>query len=169
MTENKTEKIEIKFTLTQTFGGARDIADLIQIEEDVIVGLGNNRKIYSGATSIEDWNKEFTNESNKIFFIEVDGKNVGSLMFEEKEDEILYVAGVAILPEYQGKGIVKNALKEKLSELMKDKKHKRVYLLTHPENPAKKLYESLSFFDTGNVVENYDGVEPRIIMDLKLN
>jgi ribosomal protein S18 acetylase RimI-like enzyme len=89
-------------------------------------------------------------------------------MFEEKDSgETMYISGVAMMPEYQGKGIVKKALMQKLEEF-KSKNYKRIYLLTHPENPARKLYESLGFYDTEKIVKNYDGIEPRIIMDLKI-
>jgi ribosomal protein S18 acetylase RimI-like enzyme len=170
MKENNAEKQEINFEIKQTFGGEKDIADLIAIEESVVVNLksNNNEKIYSAATTRGEWQKEFQNPNVRIFFIEVLGRRVGSLMFEEKDSgETMYISGVAMMPEYQGKGIVKKALMQKLEEF-KSKNYKRIYLLTHPENPARKLYESLGFYDTEKIVKNYDGIEPRIIMDLKI-
>lgn len=171
MTENKQEKVEIRFSIEQTFGSEKDIADLIQIEDLVVEDLKkqNKSKIYSATSTREEWIHEFQNNC-KVYFIVLDGKRIGSLVFEEqKNGDELYIGGVAMLPEYQGKGITKKALAEKMDELMKIKKYKRVYLLTHRENPAKKLYESLGFFDTGESIENYDGAESRIIMNLKLN
>ena len=66
-------------------------------------------------------------------------------------------------PAFQGRGVGGATLTHMLDEL-KEKGMTRVTLFTHPDNPAKRLYERYGFAVEGRV-EDYEGSgTPRLIM-----
>jgi ribosomal-protein-alanine N-acetyltransferase len=100
----------------------------------------------------------------KVFLIEKGKDTVGSLAYEQKNADNVYIADIAIKPAFQRQGIGREVLK---NLLQKFKDVKRIDLLTHPENKALKLYESLGFV-TESVEENYYGDgEPRLVLALE--
>src|SRR3989344_1602752 len=64
---------------------------------------------------------------------------VGTVSYEIKEDESVYISGLAVDPKHQGQGIGREALQRILEEV---KDARKVELLTHPDNAnAINLYE----------------------------
>jgi len=75
------------------------------------------------------------------------------------------LSGLMVKPEFQGKGIGREAMRQVLEEVSDVE---RIWLATHPSNtPAIKLYLSFGFI-IEEKIENYFGDgEPRIIMSRK--
>lgn len=89
---------------------------------------------------------------------------MGSVSYEVKSPDHIYISGLVVKPEFQGKGIATTALKQVLAKYVNAK---RIDLVTHPDNPALKLYESLGF-KTESRVENYWGEgQPRLVLALE--
>lgn len=131
-----------------------DVGILLEIEKTT-QGLS----FYSGYFSEEEivsWIKtEF------VFIIKKDSITVGSISYELKDEEHVYISGLVVKPEFQKMGIAKEAM-NLIFEDFKD--IKKFSLAVHPNNHAVKLYESLGFVGE-SVVDNYFGDgEPRMIM-----
>ncbi|MDB5259950.1 MAG: GCN5-related N-acetyltransferase [Candidatus Nomurabacteria bacterium] len=102
-----------------------------------------NMRKYVEETRVWDDEKEkkemkqhFTPGLDKI--ITVDGKDVGVWRVVEK-GKALDLAHIEILPEYQGKGIGTQLIKDLVSQ------GKQVILQVRKNNPALKLYQKLGF------------------------
>lgn len=97
-----------------------------------------------------------------VYFIKRGDDVVGVISYSTKEDGSVFLNGLAIQPEFQGKGIGRAAVELILEEV---KDAKKVVLVTHPENErAIALYQSLGFTITDRI-ENYHGDgEPRIVL-----
>lgn len=135
------------------------------IEEDLNTFLSLERsvadsKFYSAILTEEEAKEEFKN--NLIFLIKLDDIVVGSIAYETKSPDHVYISGLVVEPKYQGRGIGRAALTmliDKFADI------KRVDLVTHPQNtPALLIYLSLGF-----VIESWhdnyfgDG-EPRVTL-----
>ncbi|MBI5457832.1 GNAT family N-acetyltransferase [Candidatus Kaiserbacteria bacterium] len=89
---------------------------------------------------------------------------VGTVSYEIKEDESVYISGLAVDPKYQGQGIGRETLRRILEEV---KDARKVELLTHPDNAnAINLYESFGFKVTGRKENHFGDREPRIVLTL---
>ena len=137
----------------------KDIPDILEAEKGLV-----GTKIYSGLTGSEDAIQEIS--ENIFYVIEKDGKIIGDVAYQIKNEGYAHISGLAVAKEFQRQGIAKQAM-QILLEKLKDKK--LIDLVTHPENEkAIKLYESLGFKKTGEQMENYfDDGEPRIRMVLE--
>lgn len=94
------------------------------------------------------------------YFIRRDGVTAGLIMYERREGGEAHISELAILPEFQGQGVGSSALALILAELADAP---RVTLVTHPDNPARRLYERFGFVLTGERIENYcDTGTPRV-------
>lgn len=134
-----------------------DIETLLDIERSVVGPV-----TYSGMLEVADWKEEFENCS--VFLIRNGNEVVGSISYEVKSPDHIYISGLVVKPEFQGKGIATTALKQVLAKYANAK---RIDLVTHPDNPALKLYESLGF-KVESRVENYWGEgEPRLVLALE--
>jgi len=136
-----------------------NVEDILRVEKS-LEGL----KTYSALTDREEVIAEIT---NSIFYlIEQNSVVVGDTSYEMKDGNHAYISGLAIMPEFQGRGIAKQTMAKILKEL---KDVDLIDLVTHPENEASiQLYESLGFKIAGEVQENYfDDGEPRIKMVLE--
>ena len=133
-----------------------DIDTLLELEKSV---SGSNT--YSPNLEREDWQEEF--ENGKVFLIKDGDEVVGNISYQEKGPDHLYISGLVVRPEFQGKGLGRQALQQVLDTYPEAT---RVDLVTHPDNPALKLYESLGFIVESRK-ENYwgDG-EPRLVLVL---
>src|SRR3989338_6988692 len=135
-----------------------DVEDYISLEKSV-----DGTKIYSAMTdrkeALEDIRK-----GNTYFIIE-NGQIVGGVSYELKAPDHAHIGGLAVHPDYQGRGIARAAMLKVLDKL---KDTLKIDLVTHPDNErAIKLYESLGFA-RGETIENYFGDgEPRIVMALE--
>jgi len=136
-----------------------DIGSILEVEKSVI-----GTKIYSGLAGRDDAVKEIT--ENVFYLIIKDGKVVGDIAYEIKDEEHTYISGLAVAKEFQRQGIARKAM-QILLEKLKDKR--LIYLVTHPENEkAISLYRSFGFKQIGEQMENYFGDgEPRIKMVLE--
>ncbi|MDB5236983.1 MAG: acetyltransferase [Parcubacteria group bacterium] len=127
---------------------------LIDIERSV-----PKTNTYSPMLTERAWKEELA--ENTVEIIRLGDIAVGSIAYEEKSPNHIYISGIIVRPEYQGRGIATNATQ---SVLKKYPDAERIDLVTHPENPALKLYESLGF-KVEERKENYwgDG-EPRLVL-----
>ncbi|MES2408716.1 MAG: GNAT family N-acetyltransferase [Patescibacteria group bacterium] len=101
-----------------------------------------------------------------VLMIRQNGDVVGAVSFRMEPDESVYINTFTIDPKYQGQGIGKAALSQVL-DLEEVKRAVKVWLVTHPQNEAVKLYESAGF-KKGETKENYFGDgEPRLILTLE--
>lgn len=133
-----------------------DIEALIDIEEAV-----PKTNAYSPMVTERGWKRELS--ENTVLIIEVDGKAVGSIAYAEKSPEHVYISGMIVRPEYQGRGLATRAMREVMAKYPDTK---RIDLVTHPDNPALNLYESLGF-TVEERKENYFGDgEPRLVLAL---
>lgn len=101
--------------------------------------------------------------SEEIVYLIETGKNiVGSVSYEIIDDEHAYISSLIIRPEFQRRGLAKQAMQILLKQLTN---FKLINLVTHPANSgAIRLYHSLGFVETSRK-ENYFGDgEPRITM-----
>ena len=133
-----------------------DIPELIDIERSV-----GSTNTYSAMLSEADWREELGTCTVKL--IKRDGKTVGSIAYQEKTPDHVYISGIIVRPESQGQGIAKDALRQVLDTYSNAA---RIDLVTHPDNPALHLYESLGF-KVEDRKENYWGEgHPRLILAL---
>ena len=100
-----------------------------------------------------------------VYMVQKDNKIVGTVSYQSKEDGSIYLSGLAVDPDYQGKGIGRLILEKVLNEIGNSK---IIWLVTHPENTkVVTLYESLGFIITERKEDYFGDGEPRIV--LKLN
>ena len=101
-------------------------------------------KIYGWDTDIqrEKTKHEIENHKNDMRIIEVDNNDIGVTTFYEENNE--YVVGLIIIhPNYRGKGVATNIIKEYID--IAKKNNKNIKIKTYKYNTAKKLYERLGF------------------------
>jgi len=133
-----------------------DIPVLIEIEKSV-----EKTKTYSPMDTEKEWEEEL--ETCTVYILKEGNIPVGSIAYEEKSLDHIYISGIIVRPEFQGKGIATRAIKEVLDTYPTAS---RIDLVTHPENSALKLYESLGF-KVESRKENYFGDgEPRLVLVL---
>jgi ribosomal protein S18 acetylase RimI-like enzyme len=132
-----------------------DLETFLTIERSL-----SGSKTYSAADTEEEAREELT--ASQVYFIKFNNEVAGSIQYQIKNPDKVYLSGLVIKPEFQGKGIARGALEIVLEKF---KTVKQIYLVTHPENTkAIKLYESLGFM-VGEKIENYFGDgEPRIVL-----
>lgn len=137
-----------------------DISTLILMEKSI--GFS---KTYSSMIEKYEWEEAI--ESGPVYVLEFDGKIVGNMTYEIKSADHVYISGLLILPEFQGKGLGKQVMSDILQEIGKVY---RIDLATHPDNfKAIHLYEYFGFVIESRK-ENYFGDgEPRLIMSLLHN
>ena len=135
----------------------KDIETFVEIERSV-----GNSPTYSPTIDSEEALTEI--ENNVVYFIRENEQIVGSVMYKMKAPDHAYISGLAIRPDFQGRGIGKAAMKKVLAELSAVP---TIDLVTHPNNVrAIALYTSLGF-TLGERIENYfDDGEPRVVMTL---
>ncbi|HRZ34044.1 MAG TPA: GNAT family N-acetyltransferase [Candidatus Moranbacteria bacterium] len=133
----------------------KDVQVLLEIEKTTI-GL----KTYSGYFQEEEIKKWISNDI--VYIIKNDGKIIGSIAYEIKNNDHAYISGLVIKPEFRKQGLAKKATVKLLEEL---KNYKKIDLVTHPDNvDAVKLYESLGFIEFGRKENFFGDGESRIIM-----
>ncbi len=99
-------------------------------------------------------------QNSEIYVAYEGAKTIGFIAYEDKRDSVEIIS-LAVVPEYQKKGIGKLLLTHILGILKKRKTH----LVTHPRNtPAIILYLKLGFEIYG-LKENYYGDgQPRLLL-----
>ena len=132
-----------------------DVDAYLALEQSVI-----GPKTYSGIVDREEVKEEIKN--NVAFFIELEGVVVGSIEYEIKSDDRVYLSGSVINPNYQGKGLGHVAAVKILEKL---KEVKEIYLVTHPHNtPVLRIFLSLGFVINDWIDNYYGDGEPRVLL-----
>lgn len=135
-----------------------DIPILLGLEKSV---SGTN--IYSPMLDEGEWQEELG--KSQVFLIENESGVIGSVSYEQREDNHVYISGLVIDPRFQGKGIGRQVLVNVLERL---KNAKEIDLVTHPDNQAAlQLYLSLGFVIESRKENYYDDGEPRLVLTLK--
>jgi len=129
---------------------------LIEIEQSVPKTV-----VYSPMLTERGWQREMAEYT--VDLIKLGDKSVGSIAYTEKEPGHVYISGVIVRAEYQGRGLATNAIQQVLNKFPNAS---RIDLVTHPDNPALKLYEFLGF-KVEERKENYFGDgQPRLVLAL---
>jgi len=129
------------------------------LETYIILEKKVESRTYAAAQNLAEAEEEFSN--GPMFLLKQGDKVVGTVSYVIQEDGSVYINGLAIDPEFQGQGFGRVALEQILDQV---KSAPQVWLRTHPENPALKLYQSYGFEVSGKE-ENYDDTgEPRLIL-----
>jgi PhnB protein len=133
-----------------------DIPALLEIEHSV-----SNTNTYSAMLTEAEWKEEL---QKGITYLIKEGEDVAGLIsYEQRSPDHIYISGLAVKPEYQGKGIARYSLTRLLSE---HPGTKRFDLVTHPDGPGLKLYQSLGFQVEERKEDYYGDGEPRVIAAL---
>jgi ribosomal-protein-alanine N-acetyltransferase len=134
-----------------------DVLILLEIEKSV---SGSN--IYSPMLRESEWREAL--KKDIIYLIKSDADIIGSLSYEKKNDNHVYISGLVIKPAFQGKGFGRQVLVELLEQI----KHiQRIDLVTHPDNQvALSMYRSLGFIVESRKENYYGDGEPRLVLSL---
>jgi ribosomal protein S18 acetylase RimI-like enzyme len=145
------KKLNITFKKVTT----DDVDEFLHIEKSTI-----DSKIYSRISDEQEAIEEIKN--NEVYFIVKDGEIIGSLAYQIQGPGHAYLSGLVVLPEFQGQGIAREAVKFRLDKL---KDMKKIDFVTHPHNSKViMLYLSLGFH-IESWKDNYWGDdEPRIVL-----
>ena len=100
-----------------------------------------------------------------VFIIVHEDQDVGFISHKDKRDDNpnphAYISELAVDPDFQGRGIGGNAL-EMLLSMLDDEGFSTIDLVTHPDNPAKRLYERHGFKVEGRIENFMDSGTPRL-------
>ena len=88
----------------------KDIPIFIELEKSLA-----NLKTYSNMTEEDEVREEF--KKNIIYLIQNNNKTVGSIEYEIKSLDHVYISGMVINPKFQGQGIGREALSKILGKL----------------------------------------------------
>ena len=91
------------------------------------------------------------------YIIRLGDQNIGFYNDEELEDGSYEVGNICIKPEYQGKGIGTQILKDKLEE----HKNQDIKIQFFKQNPVGRLYEKLGFVPSGETEFHYQMIKPK--------
>lgn len=145
-----------KISLSLQEASEADIETLLEIERSVA-----GTHTYSALLTAEEQKGEL--EKGTVYLIKNGSAAVGYISYEQKGPEHIYISGLAVKPESQGKGFAREAMTRLIAE---HPEAKRIDLVTHPDGPGLKLYESLDFV-VEERKENYFGDgEPRLVLAL---
>lgn len=161
MLQGKYDLCKLKMTSSEKLVLAKavpeDINTLIGIEK-MVAGL----KTYSPMLEKEEWLEQF-GKNTTIYLIKKGSEILGEISYEKKNPDHAYIDGLVIKPTFQKQGIGREVMRRILEEL---RGFRRIDLVTHPENPAIKLYESLGFKIESRKENYYGDGEPRLVMVL---
>ncbi len=132
----------------------RDIQILLAIEKTTI-GL----KLYSGYFTEKEVEEYVKN--SVVYLIKNDNDIVGSISYDVMDSDHADISGLVVKPEFQKQGMARMAM-ELLFEKLKD--YKKLSLCVHPDNHARKLYESFGFKMESRKENHFGDGEPRLIM-----
>lgn len=115
-------------------------------------------------TEIWGWNEEVqkeifdkfvTREKEKIYIIQKDDKNIGFYNYDIRENGDFDIQNICIIPEYQGKGIGTQILKDVLEK----HKDKNIHIQYFKQNPVGNLYRRLGFIPNGETQTHYQMIK----------
>ncbi len=117
----------------------------------------------AGPTYFPETKPEQISGGGKSFYmVKTGNKTVGQIQYEKQKDNVVYLNVVAIDPDSQGRGLGTEVMKQFLAKVSDASK---VWLVTHPDNKAVKLYESLGFKITERKENYFGNGTPRVIME----
>ncbi len=90
--------------------GLEDIPLLIYIEQTV-----SGSKLYSPMLTSAEWTEALG--KNTTYLIEADGVVVGNVSHEMISPSRAYIDGLVVVPDFQGRGIARRAMRMVLQEL----------------------------------------------------
>lgn len=109
----------------------------------------------------EEQRKYYDNFINQVkddtWIIQLNGNDIGFYNGVELEDGSYEIGNICIIPEYQGKGIGTQVLKD----IMKLHKEQDLYIQYFKQNPVGKLYERLGFIPNGETEFHYQMIKPK--------
>lgn len=110
---------------------------------------------YWGNWNEEEQRKYFEDFINTVkkdaYIIQLNGKDIGFYNGQTLEDGSYEIGNICIIPEYQGKGIGTQVLKD-IMHLHKDQD---IHIQYFKQNPVGKLYEELGFIPNGEGKYHY--------------
>lgn len=131
---------------------------IYQVKKDAYIKYVEH---YWGPWNEEDQRKFYENFINQVkdetYIIELNGKEIGFYNGLTLEDGNYEVGNICIIPEYQGKGIGTQILKDVL-ELHKEQD---IHIQYFKINPVGKLYERLGFIPNGETDYHYQMIKPK--------
>lgn len=134
---------------------AVDVEDYLRLERAVATS-----KTYSGVLTETEALQEF--KENEVYLIYADGKLVGSVGFQRKAPNRVYISGLVVHPDFQGRGIGREVIGVVLEKL---KDTKRMEIVVHPENErALNMYKSFGFKVEERREDYYGDGEPRLVL-----
>ena len=114
-----------------------------------------------GTWNEEDQRNHFERFINTVgkdtWIIQMNGKNIGFYNGLELEDGSYELGNLCIIPEYRGKGIGTQVLKD----MMELHKNQDLHLQYFKQNPAGSLYERLGFQHNGETEYHYLMFKPK--------
>lgn len=109
----------------------------------------------------EEQRKYFENFIDQVkddaWIIQLNGVDIGFYNGMELEDGNYEIGNICIIPEYQGRGIGTQVLKD----VMKLHKNQDLHIQHFKQNPVGKLYERLGFVPSGETEFHYQMMKPR--------
>ena len=117
-----------------------------------------------GAWNEEDQRRYFNNFIESVaddtWIIQMNGKDIGFYNGMTLEDGSYEIGNICIIPEYQGKGIGTQVLKD----IMELHKGQDLHIQYFKQNPVGKLYERLGFQSNGETEFHYQMFKPKEIV-----
>lgn len=109
----------------------------------------------------EDQRKYFENFINQVkedaWIIQLDGVDIGFYNGMELEDGSYEIGNICIIPEYQGKGIGTQVLKD----IMRLHVNQDLHIQYFKQNPVGKLYKRIGFVPNGETEFHYQMMKPK--------
>lgn len=94
---------------------------------------------------------------NDTWIIQLNGNDIGFYNGMELEDGSYEIGNICIIPEYQGRGIGTQVLKD----IMQLHKQKDLHIQYFKQNPVGKLYKKLGFVPNGETEFHYRMIKPK--------
>lgn len=109
----------------------------------------------------EDQRKYFENFINQVkddaWIIQLNGVDIGFYNGMELEDGSYEIGNICIIPQYQGRGIGTQVLKDVITL----HKNQDLHIQFFKQNPVGKLYERLGFVPSGETEFHYQMMKPK--------
>ncbi len=134
-------------------------ATVVHVEDYIRIEKKIESRTYLAITDPDEALRSM--EMSITYAIRKDLRIVGFIGYERKSFDHVNIIQVAVDPDFQRRGIAGEALRLVLSEL---EHTERIDLETHPENPARYLYESHGFIVEGHIGNYHESGEPRLVM-----
>lgn len=112
----------------------------------------------------ETWNEEVQRElykkfietyKNNIYVINLNGQKIGFYQGETLENGAYDIGNICIIPEYQGKGLGTQILKDTLEQ----NKEQNIHIQYFKQNPVGNLYTRLGFVPNGETNYHYQMIK----------